>query len=95
VLGFASRPRERRAASSLRRRCANGSAPSARAGSAGPASPATASDRARGRLVLRAVGPSRCALGASGAGWLRLAFRSSRVGRGDAPSTNSSGAPRV
>jgi len=35
VLGVASRPRDRRAAAALRRRCANGSAPSARAGSAG------------------------------------------------------------
>jgi len=67
VLGFASRPRDRRAASALRRRCANGSAPSARAASAGPASPATASDRAWGVVVLRAVGSSRFALGASAA----------------------------
>jgi len=65
VLGFASRPRGRRAASALRRRCASGSAPSARSGSAGAASPATASDAERG-LVLRAVGGSRFALVASG-----------------------------
>jgi len=48
VLGFASRPRVRRAASALRRRFATGSAPSARAGSAGPASPATASVGGKG-----------------------------------------------
>jgi len=71
VLGFASRPRDRRAASSLRRRCANGSAPSARAGAAGPASPATAAGRGRGASSSAPSAPRAARSTPSGAPWLR------------------------
>jgi len=85
VLGFASRPRERRAASSLRRRCANGSAPSARAGSAGPASSRGPRPR-RARAVGALRAPPLGAPPRAGSARLRLAPARTARGLGAAPS---------